>query len=75
MSGVANSPESRISWKSLPSMSQLTETTECSCAEYVGNYLYVAAKKANDLVNYRYDTAILGKLSPSSKPFFLLESC
>ena len=44
------------SWKPLPSMTQLTEATECSCAEYVGNYLYVAAKKANDFVNYRYDT-------------------
>lgn len=30
--------------------------TECSCAEYVGNYLYVAGKKGNDFVNYRYDT-------------------
>ena len=44
------------SWKPLPSMAQLTEATECSCAEYVGNYLYVAAKKGNDFVNYRYDT-------------------
>ena len=43
-------------WKSLPSMTQLTEATDCCCAEYVGNYLYVAAKKANDFVNYRYDT-------------------
>jgi len=43
-------------WKHLPSMAQLTEATDCSCAEYVGNYLYVAAKKANDFVNYRYDT-------------------
>ena len=37
-------------------MAQLSEATECSCAEYVGNYLYVAAKKANDFVNYRYNT-------------------
>ena len=44
------------SWKPLPSMAQLTEATECYCAEYVGNYLYVAAKKANDFVNYRYNT-------------------
>jgi len=43
-------------WKPLPSMAQLTEATECCCAEYVGNYLYVAAKKANEFVNYRYDT-------------------
>ena len=45
------------SWKPLPSMAQLTEATECSCAEYVGNYLYVAGKNGNDFVNYRYDTA------------------
>ena len=44
------------SWKPLPSMAQLTEATECSCAEYVGNYLYVAAKKANNFVNHRCDT-------------------
>ena len=43
-------------WKPVPSMAQLTEATECCCAEYVGNYLYVAAKKGNDFVNYRYDT-------------------
>ena len=43
-------------WKPLPSMAQLTEANECCCAEYVGNYLYVAAKKGNDFVNYRYDT-------------------
>jgi len=43
-------------WKPLPSMAQLTEATECSCGEYVGNYLYVATKKANEFVNYRYDT-------------------
>jgi len=43
-------------WKPLPSMAQLTEATECSCAEYVGNYLYVAAKEEDDFVNYRYDT-------------------
>ena len=43
-------------WKPVPSMVQLTEATECCCAEYVGNYLYVAAKKGNDFVNYRYHT-------------------
>ena len=43
-------------WKPLPSMAQLTEANKCCCAEYVGNYLYVAAKKGNDFVNYRYDT-------------------
>ena len=43
-------------WKSLPSMSQLSEATACFCAEYVGNYMYVAAKRGNDFVNYRYHT-------------------
>ena len=43
-------------WKPLPSMAQLTEATECCCAEYVNNYLYVAAKKGNDFVNYRHNT-------------------
>ena len=43
-------------WKPLPSMAQLTEATECCCAECVGNYFYVAAKKGNDFVSYRYDT-------------------
>ena len=43
------------SWKPLPSMAQLTEATECSCAEYVGNYLYVAAGEEGDFVNYRFD--------------------
>ena len=43
-------------WKSLPSMSQLSEATACFSAEYVGNYMYVAAKRGNDFVNYRYHT-------------------
>ena len=43
-------------WKPLPSMAQLAEATECSCAEYVDNYLYVAAKNGFDFFNYRYDT-------------------
>ena len=44
-------------WKPLPSMARLTEeATECSCAENVGNYLYVAAEQDGDFVNYRYDT-------------------
>ena len=38
------------------SMAQLTEATECFCAEYVGNYLYVGAKKEVGYPNYRYDT-------------------
>ena len=41
-------------WKTLPSMAQLSDATACFCAEYVGNYLYVAAKRENDFVNYRY---------------------
>ena len=43
-------------WKSLPSMAKLSEATACFCAEYVGNYMYVAAKRDNDFVNYRYHT-------------------
>ena len=42
------------SWKSLPTMAQLTDAKTCFCAELVGNYLYVAAKKKNDCVVYRY---------------------
>ena len=37
-------------------MAQLPEATACFCAEYVGNYLYVAAKRGDKFVNYRYDT-------------------
>ena len=40
-------------WKPLPSMAQ-SEATTCFCAEYVGNYMYVAGKRGNDFVNYRY---------------------
>ena len=43
-------------WKSLPSMVQLSEATAYFCAEYVGNYMYIAAKRGNDFVNYRYHT-------------------
>ena len=43
-------------WKSLPSMAKLSEATACFCAEYVGNYMYIAAKRENDFVNYRYHT-------------------
>ena len=38
------------------SVAQLTAATECFCAEYVGNYLYVAVKKEVGYPNYRYDT-------------------
>ena len=41
-------------WKALPSMAQLSEATECFAAEYAGNYLYVASKKGNQFINYRY---------------------
>ena len=46
------------SWKLLPSMPQANERNQaCFCAEYVGNYLYVAAKnRSNDSIIYRYDT-------------------
>ena len=43
-------------WKSLPVMAHLSEATRCFCAEYVGNYMYVAAKRENGFVNYRYHT-------------------
>ena len=43
-------------WKSLPSMAKLSEATACFCVEHVGNYMYVAAKRENDFVNYRYHT-------------------
>ena len=43
-------------WKSLPSMAKLSDATACFCAEYVGNYMYLAAKRDNDFVNYRYHT-------------------
>lgn len=37
-------------------MARLIEATECYCAEYVGNHLYVAAKREKDFVMYSYDT-------------------
>ena len=37
-------------------MAKLSEVTACFCAEYVGYYMYVAAKRENDFVNYRYHT-------------------
>ena len=37
-------------------MAELSEATACFCAEYVGNYMYLAAKRENDFVNYRYHT-------------------
>ena len=35
-------------------MTQLSEATACFAAEYAGNYLYVASKKGNEFINYRY---------------------
>ena len=43
-------------WKPLPTMAQLTEANACFCAEYVGSHLYVAGKKEEYFVTYRYDT-------------------
>ncbi|KAL9986349.1 hypothetical protein ACROYT_G000487 [Oculina patagonica] len=44
-------------WKPLPSMAQANDQNQaCFCAEYVGNYLYVAAQnQSNHFVIYRYD--------------------
>ena len=51
-------------WKSLPSIVQPSEATAYFCAEYVGNYMYVAAKRGNDFVNYRITQLItLGRHS------------
>ena len=46
-------------WKPLTSVAQLMNTTRsCFCAEYIGNYLYVAAKKqSGHFVIYRYHIA------------------
>ena len=45
-------------WKLLPSMPPANEQNKsCFCAEYAGNYLYVAARnQSNHFVIYRYDT-------------------
>ena len=37
-------------------MAQLSEETSCFCALHVGNYMYVAAKREDGFVNYRYHT-------------------
>ena len=46
-------------WKTLPSMAHINayeKNVSCHSAEYVGNYLYVAAnKQSGDNVMYRYD--------------------
>ena len=45
-------------WKPLPSIPQANAHNQsCFCAEYAGNYLYVAAKNQSDhFLIYRYDT-------------------
>ena len=46
-------------WNPLPSVAQMDkETQSCFCAEYVGNYLYIAAKKqSGQFVIYSYHIA------------------
>ena len=46
-------------WKPLQYVAQLgCETQSCFCAEYLGNYLYVAGKDQSDqFIVYRYDVA------------------
>ena len=46
-------------WKPLPCVAQMVnETQSCFCAEYIGNYLYVAGKKqSGQFAIYRYDIA------------------
>ena len=59
-------------WKPLPSMAHINayeQNVSCHCAEYVGNYLYVAAhKQSGDNVMYRYD---IGNNSWETLPPFL----
>ena len=46
------------SWKPFPSMARLVDATECTCAEVVGNYLFVATKKEGcSIIFRRYHTA------------------
>ena len=46
------------SWKPFPSMARLVDVTECTCAEVVGNYLYVANETVGSSVIFRrYHTA------------------
>ena len=51
-------------------MLQLTEATECCCAQHVGNYLYVAAKTNKTFVIYCYDIVrnTWGTLPPLPSP-------
>ena len=55
------------SWKPFPSMARLVDATECTCAEVVGNYLFVATqKKGSSIIFRRYHTAdnVWEKLAP-----------
>ena len=46
------------SWKPFPSMARLADVTECTCAEVVGNYLYVANEMVgSSVIFWRYHTA------------------
>ena len=53
-------------WKCIPSMATLIEATACFCAEYVGNYLYVAKKKSlHSGAIYRYHSVNNGYFQSS----------
>ena len=53
-------------WKCFPSMATLVEATACFCAEYVDNYLYVAAKKSlHSGAIYRYHSVNNGYFQSS----------
>ena len=55
------------SWKPFPSMARLVDATECTCAEVVGNCLFVATqKKGSSIIFRRYHTAdnVWEKLPP-----------
>ena len=56
-------------WRPLPTITPLTEATACYCAEYAGNFFYVAAKKGNDFVSYRYNT--VSNTWETLPPFFV----
>ena len=46
------------SWKPFPSMARLVDDSKCTCAEVVGNYLFVATQReGSSIVFRRYHTA------------------
>ncbi|XP_068692349.1 kelch-like protein 3 [Montipora foliosa] len=51
-------------WQPLPSMPQLTKVKGCCCAQYAGNYLYVAAKSINTIYCYDIVHNTWGTLPP-----------